>query len=117
MVSLLGLRWKNFEKRTISLSQKAYVEKVLYHTEISVFKPVHSLIVWIDFKKNLEVPADEELVRFYQSHADTHMWAYFCTRPDLGFAVSTLSRSSSNPTPEHMAAYNEYIDNRRPQKI
>lgn len=39
-----------------------------------------------------------------QSHVGTHMWAYVCTRPDLGFAVSTLSRFSSNPTPEHMAA-------------
>lgn len=61
MVGLLGLSWKKSEKRAISLSQKVYVEKALHHTEISVFKPVHSLTVWIDFKKNLEVPADEEL--------------------------------------------------------
>ena len=32
------------------------------------------------------------------------MWAYFCTYPDLGFAVFTLSQFSSDPTPEYMIA-------------
>ena len=72
---------------------------------MSDLKPVHCPIVsGVDFWKNLDEPADEEFIRLYQSHVGTHMWAYVCTRPDLGFAVSTLSRFSSNPTSEHMAA-------------
>lgn len=58
------------------------------------------LIQW----KNVEESVDEEFVRLYQSHVGTHMWAYVCTRPDLGFAFSTLSRCSSTPTPKHMVA-------------
>ena len=68
-------------------------------------KPVHSpLVSRIDFINNVDKPTDEDLIRLYQSYVGTHMWAYICTRPDLGFAVSTFSRFSSDPTPEHMIA-------------
>ena len=32
------------------------------------------------------------------------MWAYICTRPDLGFSISFLSQFCSNPTIEHLCA-------------
>ena len=96
---------QNMDKRTISLFQKVYLEKALEHADMSDSKPVHCPIVsGVDFRKILEDLADKEFIRLYQSHVGTHMWAYVCTRPDLGFAVSTLSRFLSNPTPEHMVA-------------
>ena len=49
-------------------------------------------------------PLDEEFIRLYQSHVSTHMWIYVCIRPDLGFAVSTLSQFALNPTAEQMVA-------------
>ncbi len=54
--------------------------------------------------KNVNEPANEDFIRLYQSYVGTHMWTYICTRPELGFAVSTLSRFSSDPTPKHMIA-------------
>ncbi len=68
-------------------------------------KPALSPIVAnIDFTRNLEDASDEELIQSYQSHIGTHMWVYVCSRPDLGYAMSTLSRFSSNPTREPMIA-------------
>lgn len=54
-----------------------------------------------------ESVADEELVQSY----------YICTRSDLGFSVSTLSRFSSNPTPEHFGALKGFIDSCKIPKI
>ena len=67
------------------------------------FKPVYSpLISGIDFIKNVNKLADKNFIHLYQSYVGTHMWAYICICPDLGFAVSTLSQFSSDPTPKHM---------------
>lgn len=68
-------------------------------------KPVPSpLVSGIDFSKNVNKLLDEDFIRLYQSHVDTHIWTYVCTRPDLDFAVSTLSQFLSNPFSEHMIA-------------
>ena len=96
---------RNLEAKTISLSQRVYIQKALDQAGMLDSKPVHSpLVSGIDFIKNVNEPADEDFIRLYQSYVGTHMWAYVCTRPDLGFAVSTLSRFSSDPTLEHMIA-------------
>ncbi len=68
-------------------------------------KPIHSpLVSRIDFIKNINESADEDFIRLFQSYVGTHMWAYICTHPNLDFVVSTLSRFSSDSTPEHMIA-------------
>ena len=48
------------------------------------------------------------------------MWAYVCTRPDLGFLVSTLSRFSSNPTWEQFSALKrvyQYLQDTKDSKL
>lgn len=96
---------QNLEAKTISLSQRVYIQKDLEHANILDSKPVHSLLVLgINFSKNIIKPLNEDFIRFYESHISTHMWAYICTCPDLGFAVSILSQFSSNPTVKHMIA-------------
>ena len=96
---------RNLEAKTISLSQRVYIQKALEHANMLDSKPVHSsLVSGIDFSKNLNKLLDKDFIYLYQSHVGTHMWVYVCTRPDLSFAVSTLSRFSSNPTIKHMIA-------------
>ena len=72
------------------------------------FKPVYSSIVSkIDFYKNVNKPLNKDVKRLYQCHIDTHIWAYICKRLDPVFAVSIISRFSSNLTLEHIVAVQE----------
>ena len=84
-------------------------------------KPVHSLLVLgIDFSKIINKPLDENFIRFYQSYIETHMWAYFCIRPDLCFAVFILSQFLSNLTIKYMIAVqrvNQYLQAIKDLKI
>lgn len=83
---------QNLEARTISLSQRVYIEKALEHADMLDSKLVHSPIVFrIDFCKNKNESLDEDFIHLYQFHIDIHIWAYVCTHPDLSFAVFTLS--------------------------
>lgn len=69
------------------------------------FKPVYFLVIsGLDFSQNLKEIVDKDFVCLYQSHVETYMWTYVCTCPQLCFAVFTLSKVSSNPTPKHIAA-------------
>lgn len=96
---------RNEDLRTISISQEAFINKALTAADMQDCKGVNTPIIGSpNFLKNPEPATDVELVRLYQSHIGTQMWAYICTRPDLGFSVSTLSRFSSNQTAEHLSA-------------
>ncbi len=68
-------------------------------------KPVHSLFVSrINFNKNINMLADINFIHLYQSYVSIYIWAYICTRLNLGFAILTLSRFSSDSTSEYMIA-------------
>ncbi len=96
---------RDTHKKTISLSQKVCFRKVLDHVGMSNRKPALSPIVAnINLTRNPEDATDEELIRSYQSHIGTHMWAYVCSRLDLGYAMSTLSQFFFNLTRRYMIA-------------
>src|SRR6266536_5552144 len=48
--------------------------------------------------------AEPNFKTLYQSYVSTLMFAMLGSRPDIAFAVSCVSRYSSNPTKQHMAA-------------
>ena len=48
--------------------------------------------------------AEPEFKTQYQSAVGTLMYAMLGTRPDIAYAVSSVSRYAANPTPAHMAA-------------
>ena len=93
-------------RRTLRLSQKAYIEKVLQDHGFGSYKPVttpmetSSRLVPADQNHQ----ADQTLRRKYQSIVGSLMYAMLGTRPDLAFAVSVVSRFSSNPDKTHMRA-------------
>lgn len=96
---------QNLEAKIISLSQRVYIENNLEYADMLDSKLVHSLIIFrINFCKNENKPLDENFTRLYQCHVGTHMWAYVCTRPNLGFAVSIFSRFFSNSFSKYMLA-------------
>lgn len=65
---------QNFEKKTISLSQRVYIKNVLKYTDILnyklVFTPIFSRI---NFWKNINKLINEKFVCFYQFHIDIYI--------------------------------------------
>ncbi len=102
----LGIKIERDDKlRTISLSQKACIDRALATADMDNCKGASSpMMANPNLIKNTEAAEDKQLIRTYQSHVGTQMWAYVCTRFDLGFSVSTLNRFSSNPAAEHCIA-------------
>jgi hypothetical protein len=76
-------------RRTLRLSQKAYIEKVLQDHGFGSYQ---------------NHQADQIFRRKYQSIVGSLIYAMLGTRPDLTFAVSVVSRFSSNPDKTHMKA-------------
>jgi hypothetical protein len=93
-------------RRTLRLSQAAYIQKVLQEHGFGACKPVttpmetSSRLVPAD----QDYQADKAFRRKYQSIVGSLMYAMLGTRPDLAFAVSVISRFSSNPAKAHMKA-------------
>jgi len=48
--------------------------------------------------------AEPEFKTQYQSAVGTLMYAMLGTRPDIAYAISSVSRYAANPTPAHIAA-------------
>lgn len=95
--------------RTISISQAAYVTALLDRHDMSACKSVttpmetssalHQLV-----KAPEGYQASDQEIKNYQSMIGGIMYAMLCTRPDISFAVTTLSQFSSNPLPSHVQA-------------
>ena len=92
--------------RKLFLSQEAYLEKVLKDFDMSDCKPKDVPMPTSMKLRPVEegYVADAELKSIYQSAVGSLMYAMLGTRPDIAYAVSSVSRFSANPTPEHMTA-------------
>jgi hypothetical protein len=53
---------------------------------------------------NDQYQAEPELIKWYQSAVGSLMYAMLGTRPDIAFAISVVSRYTSNPTTQHQTA-------------
>jgi hypothetical protein len=94
-------------RRTLRLSQTAYLRKVLQdfgmeHCNDKITTPMETSSRLMPADPGYE--ADPKLRRNYQSAVGSLMYAMLGTRPDLAFAVSVISRFSSNPTNAHWTA-------------
>lgn len=92
--------------RTLRLGQSAYIERFLRHHGMWESKPQSTPME----TSARPLPAEDgytasaELLKTYQSAVGSLMYAMLGTRPDIAFAVSVVSRYSSNPTEAHYAA-------------
>jgi hypothetical protein len=92
---------RNRESRTMSISQKKYLEGVLKKFDMENCKPVSTPL---EFGKKYEELSNEDErfdTRMYQRAIGCLTYAATISRPDLSTAVSVLSKFMSNPGVEH----------------
>lgn len=91
---------------TIALSQTHYIDGILTKFGLQNASPVSTPLDpnVIIHKRPADDLADDRIRAAYQSAIGSLMYAAICTRPDISYAVQTLSQHSSNPGPEHWTA-------------
>ncbi|XP_071905715.1 secreted RxLR effector protein 161-like [Coffea arabica] len=93
-------------RKILSLSQKAYIEKVLERFGMKHCSSIAAPIVKGE-KFSLDQCPKNELERkemdriLYASLVGSLMYAQVCTRPDIAFIVGMLGRYQSNPEKDH----------------
>jgi Reverse transcriptase (RNA-dependent DNA polymerase) len=92
--------------RSLSISQREYVLKVLERFGMSECKSVVTPLESSVKLSKTDCPAstavtDTAFMRLYQSAVGAVMYAMMGTRPDIAFAVASLSQFSSNPGQSH----------------
>ena len=104
---ILGMEIKRDRKsRLLFLSQQSYVEKVLQRFNMHDAKSV-STPVAPHFKLSaLQCPSSDEDIEYmsrvpYSSAVGSLMYAMVCSRPDLSYAMSLVSRYMAHPGKEH----------------
>ena len=96
-------------RRVIYLNQQQYIENVLERFNMSECKPASTpMDVSVRLTKSQAPATDKEKQEMasvpYQSAVGSLMYAMTCTRPDIAFAVSTVSRFCSNYGTAHWVA-------------
>ncbi|KAG8498715.1 hypothetical protein CXB51_005041 [Gossypium anomalum] len=91
------------------LSQKGYIEKLLCRFNMRSAKPVSTpLAAHFRLSSALSPQSDDEIKYMshvpYSSAVGSLMYAMVCSRPDLSYAVSGVSRYMANPGKEHWKA-------------
>ena len=92
--------------RTLGLSQKAYIEKVLKRFNMQNCSPIAAPMVKgekFNINQCPQTSLEEEKMKGipYASAVGSLMYAQVSTRPDIAFAVGILGRYQSNPGMEH----------------
>ncbi|CAM8927036.1 unnamed protein product [Rhodiola kirilowii] len=107
---ILGVKiTRDRNKRVMYLSQTDYLDKVLDKFQLKNAKP--SLVPLgghLELTKHDCPVSDEDKLKMskvpYDVAVGSVMYAMLCTRPDLAFGVSVLSRFMSNPGDKHWIA-------------
>jgi hypothetical protein len=98
-------------RRILRLSQEAYLQKVLTDHQMdncaTVSTPMETANRLLPAPPEYE--ASPSFRRKYQSAVGSLMYAMLGTRPDLAFAVSVISRFSSNPTEVYMKSVKRFF--------
>jgi hypothetical protein len=89
---------------TIKLSQAKYIDKILRQHKMEDCKPVATPIdPSVKLQKANGAP-DPKIQSGYAAAVGSLMFLAIATRPDIAYAVQSLSQFSANPTPEHWSA-------------
>jgi hypothetical protein len=94
--------------RTITLSQEAYIKRVLENFQFSQCKPLSYPCIDADLFLPPagcdETPLDRKEQTRYQSIVGSLLYAALTTRPDIAFAVNELGRFNAQANQFHMLA-------------
>ncbi|KAG8485659.1 hypothetical protein CXB51_018846 [Gossypium anomalum] len=99
------------DRKTIKLylSQKGYIEKVLCRFNMQSAKPVSTPLA-AHFRLSLALsPQSDDEIKYmshvlYSSAVGSLMYVMICSRPDLSYTVSAVSRYMANPGKEYWKA-------------
>jgi hypothetical protein len=103
----LGVKYtRDLEKGTITLTQTAYIDELLGKHGMTKCNPTTTPMVAGTRLSRRDCPERPcpEMGAKYRQIVGSLQWLQTMTRPDLGFAVSELSRFLSNPGKTHMDA-------------
>ena len=94
------------KNRTLSLNQERYLRKVLNRFGMQNCSPAPTpLVMGKRLTKNKDLEEGQELLdKPYAEAVGSLMYAMLCTRPDLAYPVSLVSRYQSNPSQAHWEA-------------
>ena len=97
------------KNRNLFLTQRGYLEKVLDRFSMRDCKPVSTPLAQHFRLSTSEAPKTDEEKSYmsnvpYANCVGCLMYAMICTRPDLAFAISIVSRFMSNPGRLHWEA-------------
>ncbi|OAE35676.1 hypothetical protein AXG93_1154s1300 [Marchantia polymorpha subsp. ruderalis] len=103
---ILGVEiYRERKKRKLFLSQEGYIKKMLSRFGISSTKPIDTPMASNCKLEMYSVQTEEEKEYMsrvpYASVVGSLMYAMVCTRPNLAFTVSVVSRYMVNPGKEH----------------
>nr|GEZ10934.1 hypothetical protein [Tanacetum cinerariifolium] len=119
---ILGIKIiRDRSKRLISLSQSAYLEKILKKFRIEISKKGYTLMMEKpDYRKSQVAKTPSEIQRMqrvpYASIVGSIMYAVRCTRPDVAFAQHLCSRFQQNPGENHWTAVKTILNYLRKTK-
>ena len=105
---ILGMQIsRDRKKKTLTLSQQAYIEKVLERFQNA--KPVSTpFAIHFRLSKDMCPKTQDEIDHMskipYASAVGSLMYAMVWTRPDIAHAVGVVSRFMENPGKEHWQA-------------
>jgi hypothetical protein len=103
---LLGMEiHRDREHGTITITQTNYIQKILAHRGMEDCNPVASpMDPNVKLEKLPPSTTYPEINREYQSMTGELLYAAIMTRPDIAYAVQTLSQFNTNPGPIHLTA-------------
>jgi hypothetical protein len=107
---ILGMEITRDRKSSVLfLSQQNYIQKVLHHFNMHDAKSVSTPIASHFKLSALQCPSTDEDIEYmsrvpYSSAVGSLMYAMVCSRPDLSYAMSLVSRYLADPGKEHWKA-------------
>jgi hypothetical protein len=112
---ILGVKiQRDRSKRLLSMSQEAYINKMLERFRLQHAKPVETPMAKDQILSLEQCPkSEDEKKRMektpYANAVGSLMYAMMCTRPDICYAVGMVSRYQSNPGDAHWTAVKKDI--------
>jgi len=94
------------KRRIITLSQKAYVDRMVTELMGAEAHPIHTPLLpgtwWLPAPGEDSSPLPTMLGERYRSAVGALLYAANVTRPDIAYAVGRLCRRTANPDKQHM---------------
>ncbi|OAQ65574.1 polyprotein [Purpureocillium lilacinum] len=96
-------------KRSIWLSQEAYIDKIAHQFDIALDSKLPETPMAEEELLPASVQADRRSIELYMKKVGCILFAAISTRPDVAFAASRLARFNQNPDDRHHMAADRAI--------